>query len=71
VNDPADIEQGCRSPRRSRIKKASGHAADHFVGRRLWIPVNKAMFTGKYDFGNKVDLKSSPHKVLGLASSWL
>jgi TetR/AcrR family transcriptional regulator, mexJK operon transcriptional repressor len=32
-------------------------AAQHFVGLLLWIPVNKAMFTGNYD-GGEADLES-------------
>jgi TetR/AcrR family transcriptional repressor of mexJK operon len=33
-------------------------AADHFVGMLLWIPVNKAMFTGNDNYGNKVELEA-------------
>lgn len=32
-------------------------AADHFVGMLLWIPVNKAMFTGDDHYGTKIDLE--------------
>jgi len=32
-------------------------AADHFVVMLPWIPVNKAMFTGNDNYGNKVDLE--------------
>ena len=32
-------------------------AADHFVGMLLWIPVNKAMFTGNDNYGNEVELE--------------
>jgi len=31
-------------------------AADHFVGLLLWIPINKAMFTGDDDYGASADL---------------
>jgi len=34
-------------------------AANHFVGMLLWIPINKAMYTGDY--------RSSPGKLEGLA----
>jgi TetR/AcrR family transcriptional repressor of mexJK operon len=32
-------------------------AADHFVGMLLWIPVNKAMFTGDDHYRTKIDLE--------------
>jgi len=32
-------------------------AADHFAGMLLWIPVNKAMFTGDDHYGTKIDLE--------------
>lgn len=33
-------------------------AADHFVGMLLWIPVNKAMFTGNDNYGNTIELEA-------------
>lgn len=32
-------------------------AANHFVGMLLWIPVNKAMYTGNYHASTKADLE--------------
>jgi TetR/AcrR family transcriptional repressor of mexJK operon len=32
-------------------------AANHFVGMLLWIPVNKAMYTGDYNFSTKTELE--------------
>lgn len=40
-------------------------AADHFVGLLLWIPINRAMFTGNSKSSTKADLRKYADAAVG------